>query len=85
MFPGPTELQLIDCLIELIWIQKSKSNTSTPKNQLVPREISHVMSGIIFRVCLTLVISVLQFALLQWQNDFNKIQEKNESQQNQNL
>ena len=34
MFPEPTELLLIGCLIELIWIPKSKSNTSTPKNQL---------------------------------------------------
>ena len=31
MFPEPTELRLIGCLIELIWIPKSKSNTSTPK------------------------------------------------------
>ena len=30
-------------------------------------------------------LSVLQFALLQWRSDLNKIQEKNESQQNQNL
>ena len=43
------------------------------------------MSGIICWACLTLAISFLQFALLQWQNDFNKIQEKNESQRNQNL
>ena len=42
-----------------------------------------MMSGIICCACLTLAISVLQFALLQWQIDFNKIQEKNESQQNQ--
>ena len=34
MFPGLTELHLIGCLIELIWIPRSKSNTSTPKNQL---------------------------------------------------
>ena len=31
MFPGLTELHLIGCLIDLIWIPKSKSNTSTPK------------------------------------------------------
>ena len=43
------------------------------------------MSGIICCACLTLAISVLQFALLQWRNDLKKIQEKNESQQNQNL
>ena len=34
MFPGPTELRLIGCSIELTWTQKSKSSTSTPKNQL---------------------------------------------------
>ena len=32
-----------------------------------------------------LAISVLQFVLLPWRSDLNKIQEKNESQQNQNL
>ena len=30
MFPEPKELQLIGCLIGLIWIPRSKSNTSTP-------------------------------------------------------
>ena len=40
------------------------------------------MSGIICWICLTLVISVLQLAPLQWQNDLNTIQERNESQQN---
>ena len=34
MFPEPTELLLIGCSIESIWIPKSESNTSTPKNQL---------------------------------------------------
>ena len=29
--PEPTELHLIGCSIELIWIPRSKSNTSTPK------------------------------------------------------
>ena len=33
MFPGPTELRLIGCSIELTWTQKSKSSTSTPINQ----------------------------------------------------
>ena len=54
MFPGLTELLLIGCLIEFIWIQKSKSNTSTPKtNSLTsyPKEVSHVMSGIICCAC----------------------------------
>ena len=32
-----------------------------------------------------LAISVLQFALLQWRNDLNKIQEKSESQRSQGL
>ena len=31
MFPEPTVLLLIGCLIELIWIPKSKSSTSTTK------------------------------------------------------
>ena len=88
MFPGLTELHLIGCLIELIWIPRSKSNTSTPKtNSLTfwPKEVSRVMSGIICCACLILAISVLQFALLQWRNDLNKIQEKNKSQKNQDL
>ena len=34
MFPEPTELRLIGCLIESIWAPKSKSNTLTPKTQL---------------------------------------------------
>ena len=34
MFPGPTELRLIGCSIELIWTPKSKSNTSTPRINL---------------------------------------------------
>ena len=34
MFPEPTELLLIGCLIESIWTPKSKSCTLTPKNQL---------------------------------------------------
>ena len=31
MFPGPTELLLIGCSIELIWTPKSKSSTLTPE------------------------------------------------------
>ena len=34
MFPGLTEVLLIGCSIQSIWTPKSKSNTSTPKNQL---------------------------------------------------
>ena len=33
MFPEPTELLLIGCSIELTWIPKSKSITSTPKTK----------------------------------------------------
>ena len=57
MFPGLTELHLIGYLIELIWIPRSKSNTSTPKTNLLtlwPKEVSRVMSGIICCACLTL-------------------------------
>ena len=85
MFPRLTELHLIGCLIGLIWIPKSKSNTSTPKTNLLTfgqKEVSRVMSGIICCACLTLAISVLQFVLLLWQSELNKNQEKNESQQN---
>ena len=42
----------------------------------------HVMSGIICCACSISAISVLQFVLKQWRKDFNKMQEKNESQQN---
>ena len=88
MFPGLTELHLIGCMIELIWTPKSKLNTSTPKTNLLtfwPKEVSRVMSGIICCACSISAISVLQFDLIQWRNDLNKIQEKSESQQNQNL
>ena len=68
MFPEPTELVLIGYLIESNWTPKSKSNTLTPKTNSQtcwPREISHVMNGSIFCVCLTLAISVLQ-SVLKW-------------------
>ena len=61
-FQNPTELLLIGYSIESIWSPKSKSNTLTPKTNSQtywPREISHVMNGIIFCVCLTFAISVL--------------------------
>ena len=49
MFPGLTELHLIGCLIELIWIPKSKPNTSTPKTNFADifdqRKFHAVMSG----------------------------------------
>ena len=63
MFPEPTELLLIGYSLESIWTPKSKSNTLTPKTNSQtywPVEISYVMNGIIFCVCLTLAISVLQ-------------------------
>ena len=34
MFPEPTELLLIGCLIESMWTPRSRSNTLTPKTQL---------------------------------------------------
>ena len=55
------------------------------KNQLadiLPKENSHVMCGIICCACSISAMSVLQCALIQWRNDLNKIQEENESQQN---
>ena len=66
MFSEPTELLWIGCLIESFWTPRSKSNTFTKKtNSQInwPREISHVMNGIMFCVCLTLATSVLQLAL----------------------
>ena len=39
------------------------------------------MSGIICCACSILAISVLQCALIQWRNDLNTTQKKNESQQ----
>ena len=68
MFPEPTELLLIGCSIESIWTLKSKSNTLTPETNSQtywPKEISHVMNGIIFCVCSTLAISILPI-VLKW-------------------
>ena len=64
--PEPTELLLIGYSIELIWTQKSKLSTSTPKTNSQtywPKGTSHVMNGIIFCVCLTFAISVLPIVL----------------------
>ena len=64
---------------EATWTLKSKSSILTPKTNSQtywPRETSHVMSGIICWICLTLAISVLQFVLKWWRNDLNKIQVK---------
>ena len=43
------------------------------------------MSGIICCGCSILAVLVLQFALIQWRNDLNKIQEESKSQQNRDL
>ena len=59
------------------WTPESKSNTSTPKTNWQtywPREISHVMNGIIFCVCLTLAISVLSIVLKWCQKERQKMQ-----------
>ena len=87
MFPEPTELLLIGCSIELTWTQKSKSSTSTPKNQLADiltkgnftrDEWNHLL-------CLfTSSISVLQIVLNWCRKERKKIQVKKESQQNRN-
>ena len=85
MFPEPTETLLIGCLIESSWTPKSKSNTLKPKTNSPtywPRDISHVRNGIICCVCQISAISVLQFVLKRWQKDYNKIQEKSDSQRN---
>ena len=87
MFPEPTELVLIGYLIESNWTPKSKSNTLTPKTNSQtcwPREISHVMNGIIFCVCSTLAISVLHRVLKWCRKEHKKMQVKKESQQNRN-
>ena len=85
MFPEPTELLLIVIRQnqfgpqnpnQIHWHQKNKSQTYWPT------EISHVMNGTICWIRWPSAISVLQLAPLQWQNDFNKNQEKNVSQPN---
>ena len=55
-------------LTEAIWTPRSKSNTLTPRTNSQThwqREISHVMNGIIFCVCSTLVMWVLP-NVLKW-------------------
>ena len=79
MFPEQPELLLIGYSIVSIWTPKSKSNTLTPKTNSQtywPREISHVMNGIIFCVCSTLAISVLSIVLKWWRKERKKIQVK---------
>ena len=80
-----TELLLIGYSIEPIWISKPKSNTLIPRTNSQtywPKEISHVMNGIIFCVCSTSAISVLPVVLKWCRKERKKIQVKNESQQN---
>ena len=87
MYPEPTELLLIGYLIESIWTPRSKSNTLTPKTNLLtcwPKGVSREMNGIIFCVCLTLAISVLQSVLKWCRKEHKKIQVKKESPQNRN-
>ena len=87
MFPEPTELLLIGCSIESIWTPRSKSNTLTPKTNSQtcwPREISHVMNGIICCVCLTSAISVPPIVFKSCPKERKKMQVKKESQQSRN-
>ena len=62
-----------------------RQHQETNSQTFCPREISHVTNGIIFCACSRWAISVLQFALIQWRNNLNKIQEKSESHQNRDL
>ena len=64
--------------IQIKYVNTKNTNSST----FSPKEVSREMSGIICCACSISAISVLQFVLKQWRKDFNKIQEKNESQQN---
>ena len=62
-----------------------KSNTLIPKTNSKtywPKETSHEMNGIIFCVCLTSAVSVLQIVLEWCRKERKKIQVKKESQQN---
>ena len=69
-----------DSKIEIKYIDtKNQLADILTKGNFTRDEWNHLLS------CLTFAISVLQFPLLQWRSDLNKIQEKNESQQNQNL
>ena len=71
--------------VALDWLSKSILKFLTPKTNsqtCLPRGISHVTNGIIFCVCLTLAISVLQIVLKWCRKERKKIQVKKESQQN---
>ena len=71
----------LDPKIQIKYID-TKKPTCRYSNQ---KGISHVMSGIICWICLSSVISALQLAPLQWQDELNKDQEKNVSQPNRDL
>ena len=63
----------------IMWTPRSKSNFLTPKSNWQtywPRELSHVMSGIIFCVCSTLAISVLPNVLKWCRKEHKKVQVK---------
>ena len=69
----------LDSKIQINYIDtKNQLAEILTKGSLTRDEWNHLF-------CLTLAISVQRFPLLQWRSDLNKIQEKNESQQNQNL
>ena len=79
MFPEPTELLMIGCLMESTWTPRSKLNTLTPRTNSQTywqRKISHVMNGTIFCVCSTLAISVLQIVLKWCRKERKKMQER---------
>ena len=63
-------------------IQIKHIDTKNQFADILTKEITHVMSGIICCACSISAISVLQCALIQWRNDLNTIQVKNEAQQN---
>ena len=79
MFPRLTDCSWLfdrinlDSKVQIKYVDTKKPTRRYP-NQ---RGISHVMSEIICWVCLTSAILALQLAPLQWQNEFNKDQQKN--------
>ena len=86
MFPEPTELPMIGCLIESIWTPRSKSNTLIPRTNSQTYwqgGISGVMIGIIFCFCSTSAISVPSIVLERCRKEHTKMQVKKESQQKQ--
>ena len=70
----------LDSKIQIKYIDtKNQLADNLTKGNYTRDEWNHLLSF------LTLAISVLQFALLQWRSEFNKNQEKNESQKNLDL